>query len=255
MYTSLWDILFEASVLTLKKFQIRLVLGALLLLTACWGGNLFAQTQPTVVDQVAAVVENDVITLSDLHWFVRYRGLQVPEGATSKRDFYLEMLNEVINQKVISQEAEQTPIINISSEDVRFRIEAYRNQFPSQEAFEARLVQMEMSLGDLRQLVRRQLAVNEFVEVRFKPFIIVMPDEIEAYYRDEFIPQMEEQNLPPIDLLVVEEAIRDILTERKTNTELERWLRSARRKADVRVLLYRDPPTAPNLPRSLIGTR
>jgi parvulin-like peptidyl-prolyl isomerase len=226
---------------------------ALLLLILCSGNGVAAQSGLVVVDQVAAVVENDVITLSDLQWFVRYRGLQVPGEPEAKRNFYLNMLEEVVDQKVISQEAEQTPIIQITSEDVEARINAYRNQFPSEEAFQDRLAQMEISMGDLRQLVRRQLAVNEFVEVRFKPFIIVMPNEIEEYYREEFVPQLEEQNLPAIDLQVVEESIRDILTERKTNAELERWLRSARRKADVRIMLYRDPPTAPNLPRALLG--
>jgi hypothetical protein len=246
------DILFEASVSIL---QTNLKTAVLLLLAVCLGTTGLAQPSQTVADQVAAVVENEVISLSDLQWFVRYRGLQVPQEPQARRDFYLNMLEEVINQKVISREAEQTPIIQIYAEDVQARINAYRNQFPSQEAFEERLAQMEMSMSDLRQLVRRQLAVNEFVEVRFKPFIIVMPDEIEAYYRQELVPQLEEQNLPLVDPALVEESIRDILTERKTTTELERWLRSARRKADVSVLLYRDPPTAPNLPRELMGGR
>jgi hypothetical protein len=110
---------------------------------------------------------------------------------------------------------------------------------------------MQMSPYEFRQLIRRQLAVNEFIEKRFKPFIIVLPNDIQQYYQEQFLPKLKELNqpIPPLD--VVEESIRQILTEQRTNDELERWLSTARRRARVTNLLFRQNTFAPNLPPDL----
>jgi len=208
-------------------------------------------SQADVVDQIAAVVDDEVITFSDLQWLIGFRGFDVPEDPQERRDFYLSILDQVIEQKLIAMEAEQTPIIAITNEDVDAQIAAYKKRFASEEEFRKKLAEMQMSPFEFRQLVRRQLAVNEFIEKRFKPFIIVLPTDIEQYYQEQFLPKLKEMNqpIPPLD--VVEESIRQILTEQRTNEELERWLRTARRRARVINLLFRENPYAPNLPAEL----
>jgi len=201
-----------------------------------------------IVDQIAAVVDEEVITFSDLQWLIEFRGFEVPKDAQQRRDFYLSILDQVIEQKLIATEAEQTPIIAITNEDVEGQITAYKKRFPSEEQFQAKLTEMQMSPFEFRQLIRRQLAVNEFIEKRFKPFIIVLPNDIEQYYQEQFLPKLKELNQPIPALDVVEESIRQILTEQRTNEELERWLRTARRRARVVNLLFRPNPYAPNLP-------
>jgi hypothetical protein len=209
-----------------------------------------------IVDQIAAVVDEEVITYSDLQWLIDFRGFDVPTDPKQRRDFYLSILDQVIDQKLIAMEAEQTPIITITNEDVEAQIAAYKRRFASEEEFQQKLTEMQMSPYEFRQLIRRQLAVNEFIEKRFKPFIIVLPSDIEQYYREQLLPKLKEQNqpIPPLD--VVEESIRQILTEQRTNEELERWLRTARRRARVTNLLFRENTFAPNLPPDLTkGTR
>jgi hypothetical protein len=201
-----------------------------------------------VVDRMAAAVADEPITLSDLEWLIQYRELEVPDDPDEKRNFYLALLDQVIDQKLIAAEAEQTPVLDITADKIAAQTELYRSRFSSEEAFNQRLAEMEMSSYEFARLIRRQLAVNEFVELRFKPFIIVLPTEIEAYYQEQFVPQLRELNQPVPDLEVVDESIRQILTEEKTNQELDRWLRTARRRARIINLLFREDPQAPNLP-------
>jgi hypothetical protein len=201
-----------------------------------------------ILDRMAAAVDDEPITLSDLEWLVQYRELEVPSDPEEKKVFYLALLDQVIDQKLIAAEAEQTPVLQITADKVDAHIELYKARFPSEEAFNQRLAEMEMSAYEFRQLIRRQLAVNEFVELRFKPFIIVLPTEIEEYYREQFLPRLRELEQPVPELEVVEESIRQILTEEKTNQELDRWLRTARRRARITNLLFREDPLAPNLP-------
>ena len=211
-------------------------------------GPLWAGQQ--ITERIAAVVEGEVITLSDLHWLAGYRGLSPPEEGI-RQEFYLGLLSQLIDQKIIAREVQQTPSIRVDSELIDRQIEAYRSRFPSQEAFQAKLRDLEMSFLDLRELIRRQLAVLVFLKIRFEPFIIVLPNEIQAYYQEELVPRLARAGQAP-ELGLVEEQIREILSLQKTNQEMERWLHNARLKARVEVLLFRDPPQGPNLPPELI---
>ncbi len=201
------------------------------------------------VDQVAAVVDNHVITLSDLLWTIRYRGLEIPEEPTDRRDFLLNVLGQLVEQELIAREAAQTPGVLVTDEDVQRRFEGFRSRFPSEEAFQDRLREMQMSQGDLRLLISRQLAVLQFVKVRFEPFIIVLPDQIQEYYDQELVPELRRGGQEPPPLEVVEEQIRQVLTLDRTNAEVDIWVRNASRKAEVEVLLYRTPEWLPNVPR------
>ncbi len=200
------------------------------------------------VDQIAAVVDTHVITLSDLLWTIRYRGLEVPDEPDARRDFLLQVLGQLVEQEQIAREAAQTPGVHVTDEDVQARLAAYRSQFPSEEVYQARLRAIEMTEADLRQLVSRQLAVLQFVKVRFEPFIIVLPDQIQEYYDQELVPELERGGQQPPPLEVVEEQIRQVLTLERTNAEVDTWVRNAGRKADVEILLYRTPGWLPNVP-------
>ncbi len=230
----------------IRVSRLRLLVSALIL--PLW---LLPLPGMEVVDRVAAVVDTQVITLTDLLWAIRYRGLEIPDDPVARRDMLLESLTQLVEQKLIAREAAQTPGIQVTPQDIEARVTAYRSQFPSEEAFQQRLTQIEMTPSDLRELVARQLAVLQFVKVRFEPFIIVLPDQIEEYYSDELVPELRSGGQAPPPLEVVEEQIRQVLTLQRTNAEVENWVGNARRKADVEILLYRNPDWLPNLPAEL----
>lgn len=204
-----------------------------------------------VVDQIAAVIEEEVLTFSDVQILVRYRGLAVPSDPAEARRFYLQRLDELIHQKLIAREAEQTPGIVVEPTEVERQIQEFKKRYGTEGDLQDRLRQMQMTREDLYELFKRQLTVMEFIRVRFDPFVIVLPDQIEAYYRETLLPQLQQtrQPVPPLDL--VEEQIRQILTVQQVNVELDKWVAAERRKANVQVLLYRDPPRSSNLPRTL----
>ena len=68
-----------------------------------------------VVDQVAALVEGEVITLSEVQQLAQYKGLKISEEPNERRNLYLTVLDQIINQKLISREAQHTPGIQISN--------------------------------------------------------------------------------------------------------------------------------------------
>ena len=111
---------------------------------------------------------------------------------------------------------------------------------------------MEMTESDLRDVIQRELAVWKFVQNRFEPFIILLPQQTQQYYDEILVPQLRETGAPLPALELVQEQIREILILERTNKEMDRWVRNTLRKAQVRVLLFREPPYSPNLPQELL---
>lgn len=203
-----------------------------------------------IVDRVAAVVNGEVVTLSDLRWLLYYRGLTEPQDPDQRKSFFENLLQQLIEQKLIAAEAAQTPGIQISREQVDDRVKAYGDRFGSEEKFQDYLKETDISLADLQELIRRQLAVVSFVKVRFEPFIIILPDQIQEYYDTVLVPELQasEQEAPPLRL--VEEQIRDILTVARVNQEMDNWVRNALRKAAVDILLFDGGEVTSNLPEA-----
>lgn len=55
---------------------------------------------------------------------------------------------------------------------------------------------MEMTESDLRDVIQRELAVWKFVQNRFEPFIILLPQQIQQYYDETLVPQLRETGAP-----------------------------------------------------------
>jgi len=201
-----------------------------------------------IMDRVAALVGGEVITLSDVRWLIQFRGQILPSDPARRKQVYSAALNQLIEETMIAREAQTTPGAEILPAEVETRIEAYRRHFRSEEKFQTKLRSMGMSPGSLRAMVRRQLTVQKFVQVRIQAFVIVLPREIEAYYRETFLPTVKGGSAPPLELL--QNRIQEIVGRRKANQELERWVAQARNRTVVEVLLFREPPQSPNLPES-----
>lgn len=225
--------------------------GSMLVFSGFSASRLEASTGSSkIVDRVAAVVNGEVITLSDLRWLMYYRGLTEPEDSDQRKSLLESLLQQLIEQKLIAAEALQTPGIQISEEQVEDRVQAYRSRFESEDEFQKYLQETDMAVSELEELIRRQLAVVTFVKVRFEPFIIILPDQIQDYYDNVLLPELQEtgQQVPPLSL--VEEQIRDILTVTRVNQEMDSWVRNALRKASVDILLFDGGPVSTNLPES-----
>jgi hypothetical protein len=200
-----------------------------------------------LVERLAATVDEDAITLMELEWFIRFRGFSVPEEPAERDRLLREVLEQMVNQWIVFRESEKTPFVQVTAPELDRYLEQYSGRFGGPEGLQAELRRLGFSMPELRELLRRQLAVNKFVELRFEPFVIVLPDEIRTAY-ESYAEELarEGQTAPPLEL--VEETLRQVLSVRKTTQQLEEWLEVARRRYTIQVLLFREPVIAPNLP-------
>ena len=72
-----------------------------------------------------------------------------------------------------------------------------------------------------------------FVEVRLRPNIHIQPEEVEAYYRAQVLPDLEKAGVKLVTLQEVEPKIRELLVQQHMDELLDAWLHNLR-SADTR---------------------
>lgn len=196
-----------------------------------------------IVDRMVATVNGgvrpDLITYSDLLWQL---ALQPGTPLSSPRSEDLNnALQSLINQRLILQEAEKLPAIAPSDEDVRAAINELVKQFPSSADFVERLRMVGFqSIDDeqFKEIIRRRVAIENYLNFRFRSFTIITPQEEANYYAQVWVPRFRKQ-YPDTIVPTLEKAraeINQALTESKIESETDAFLDSSRENAEIVIL-------------------
>jgi peptidyl-prolyl cis-trans isomerase SurA len=143
-----------------------------------------------IVDRIVAVVNDDIITLSQLHKAVQPYLKQVASSQRSEaakkqmvETIEQKMLNTLIDRTLTMQEAARQQI-SVSDTDVQSAIENFKKQNGmDQEAFEKGLESEGISLEEYQERVREDIMQSLLVNRVIRSRIIVTQTEIEAYYQ------------------------------------------------------------------------
>ena len=73
-----------------------------------------------------------------------------------------------------------------------------------------------------------------FVEVRLRPNVHIEPEDIESYYKNRLLPDLQQNGSKAIPLAEVDSRIRELLTEQHIDELLDAWLHNLRQQADIR---------------------
>jgi hypothetical protein len=202
--------------------------------------SLPAQAQGgEVVDKMVAVINGrELITYSDLLWQLALQP-DVPLDNPRSEDLN-RALQLLIDQRLISQEAEKLPTIAPKAEEVQAEIADLISRFPTREQFYARLARVGLGQDSeqLREIVRQRVAINNYLEFRFRSFTIVTPQEVADYYRDVYLPRLRRQS-PGRIIPKLEEVSREIereLIESKVESDTDAFLEDARAGAEIVIL-------------------
>ncbi len=192
-----------------ERFVVWYLLLSALLLLLLPGTWLHAQnTAPRVelIERVVAVIDERPLLLSDVRALALVRGL-VPDQA----------LQASIDEQLMHAEAAHVAQAEVSPEQEAAALAALVEKSP---ALRARVPE-----PDLRRLLRRQLAIVQYVEFRFRPQIHVSDEEVrKAWELEPSGPALE-------DAL---DAIRARLERQTLDERIETWVKELRARADVR---------------------
>jgi hypothetical protein len=190
-----------------------------------------------IVDRWVATINNrELITYTDLLWQL---ALQPDTPIDQPRSEDLQrVLNLLIDQRLISQEAGKLPTITPSDADVDKALNELVKRFPSQSAFYERTARVGLTAEGLREIVRQRVEIENYLNFRFRSFTIISTQEIAAYYRDVYVPR--HRRLSPGRIVpTLEQATPEIertLTEDKIESDTDAFLEDARTRAEIVIL-------------------
>lgn len=189
------------------------------------------------VDRIAAVIDRQVITVSEVSQLVAIRFF--PRKAQNEDEHRREVLENLIAQALRYRDVERFGAEDIHKDSIEARMKEIQNRFPSEADFNAALVSSELTLDEVRALVKRQLQVEAYIQQRFAPLIFIPNEEIEAYYNGPWSQQRRERGLPLLPLSEVREEIRALLRSSRLQQEIEEWSSNLRVRANVDVYAWR----------------
>ncbi len=193
-----------------------------------------------LVDKTLAVVSDglgrELITLSDIRWQLALQP-QKPIDPPSQADLD-DALRLTVNQRIFALEAQRVPRNAPTEQEIRAEIESILRFFPSTSEFERRLRLVGFSSvqdENFEQLISKRLAIDKYIDFRFRSFAVVSREDENDYYESTFVPDFRTRNpgrvVPALEN--VREQINGILIENVVAESIELFLDEARLRVDV----------------------
>lgn len=183
------------------------------------------------VNCLVAMVGGRPVTLLDLE-VAREFGLFDPALLGSGGDTRMAVLEALIGQKAVLMMTREP--LSFGREEVDVALGAVRDQ-AGPGAFGAKLRSLGLREDDLRPYIEERLRYERIVAARFPAAVLVSRGDVEAFYRDVYVPGQKAKGLAPEPLEAVlpalETAARDAVRARKA----AEWVRTMREQSDVRI--------------------
>lgn len=140
-----------------------------------------------VVDRIVAVVNDDIITQSELEesmlpFIADYRLRYGEEEFMDKVDeARQDALNRLIEEKLILQEAKRRKI-TVDEQEIEERLEHIKSRFNSEEEFRQMLEDSGITMAKLKQRYKEQIMMRKLVNGLVNARVNISPTQIAAYY-------------------------------------------------------------------------
>lgn len=207
-----------------------LIFGIYFALLFLISSEVFAQV---IVDRIAAVVNNRIITLSELDAAI---AIDIKKPVASLNSFILdnkrkEVLQDLIGKRLLLEEATRFDMTEVSTKEIKDELLRIKSAFPSEESFNLAFKEKGMGEEDLLIILKEFLIAQKFVDQRIRFFVRVGEEEIRDYY------EKNREKYKDKSIEAVADEIQGIITKGKTSTKLRDYLSTLRVKADIRVNL------------------
>ena len=189
-----------------------------------------------VIDQIAIVIGDSIIKDSDIDRDIRgtdfMNGVPLDLGNAARK----KAASRLIDQVFIRREIELGDYPDASWKQTDQQIQRLeRQRFKTEAAFDAALKRYGFNEVDLRTLLQWQLTILSFIDIRFKPAVLVMDEDIQKYY-NEHATELAREHPGKSSLDDLREQIRQTRTEEGINKQFFAWLDQQRKNNNVQYL-------------------
>ncbi len=188
--------------------------------------------QAEIIDRVAVSVGNSAITVSDLEREIRVTSFLngvAPDFSPKNRRA---TADRMVEQKLIRHELELSRYPAPDPSSVEAELEDFRKMhFQSDAQYRQALREADLTEQEVRDELRWQLTLLEFIGVRFRPGVQVTEQEIQEYFDKTVKPAA--QSGQPIALDDFRNEIEDTISGKRADQALDKWLKEARARTEI----------------------
>src|ERR1019366_10415445 len=118
------------------------------------------------LDRIAAVIDQQVLTVSEVDQMAEVRFIPRIAGR-SDDDYHHDILEALIAQALRYRDVERFGAQDIPKDSIEARLVEIQHRFVPPASLDAALLRSELTLDELRALIKRQLQVEAYIQERF----------------------------------------------------------------------------------------
>jgi hypothetical protein len=195
-----------------------------------------------IIDRVLATVGMRIVTLSDVRAVIRFGLATPPPGADPVASVLVVLIDRVLMLEEVDRYSSPEPPDSL----IQPRLAAMRARFSTQADFDAALAETGMNDARLRQRVRDDARIEQYIAERFSAIAQPGNEDVARYYeehRGAFA-----RGGRQLSLEEARDDVRRQLVEERRRALVSEWVERLRRRAEVTNLYQpgvRDAPGEP----------
>jgi hypothetical protein len=186
-----------------------------------------------IVDRIAAIVNDEVITLTDIRIVEAFELSDGIEGDL-EGDSRRRILDKLIDQKLVVQLASEG--VTVDDKEIESYLREIIQGIDPGRA-EKELIQFGLDWDDLKSYLRDKLLYQKILSDRFDVGVVVSIEEIERYYEKVYVPGQKGKDLEPQPMIEVLDQIERSIKRDKVKGQIEEWVANLRREANIQIKL------------------
>ena len=210
----------------------RMKRAAILFLLSAFIGSTFIFSGSQMVDRIVAVVNEEVITLTDVRIAEAF-GLYAEEIGEEVEDPRSLILQKLIDQKVVIQLSGEEVLIE--GEKLDENLMQITQRLGADEA-EKRLTHFGLDWENLKDFLREKMAYQTIISERFSKVNPVSLKEIEEYYQRSYVPAQKEKGVEPKPMMEILDEIESGIKQEKIKAQIQDWIMNLRDKSDIQII-------------------
>lgn len=209
--------------------------------------NQISTAGAVVLDRVIAIVNGQVLLESDVEEEQKLSVLEPFHNRGQAETLQEAARHLILRTLVLEQMQEQDQPTTVSAKQAEQELTEMRaamtdcapENCKSQQGWETFLKQHKMTEAEALERAGQRMAIERFIDLRFRAGIRITREEAQQYYDHTLLPNMrryEHDHQPPA-FATLERRIRQLLLEQRVNVMIEQWLKNLMAQGSVQILV------------------
>lgn len=202
-------------------------------------------SQTVVLDRVIAIVNGEVLLQSDVDEEKRLAvlsPLNVPHNTDTDADAAHRLIRRTL---VLEQMKQQDQPTTVSRSEAEKGLKELRSTLhgcaplscTSQKGWDKFLKDHRITQQEAIERWSQRLAIEKFINLRFRAGIRITQDQISTYYHKTLVPTLQANQVPVPPLKQIAPRIEQLLLQQHVNSMITQWLQSLRAEGSVQILV------------------